>query len=456
MKKFVAFFKKSMSCETLSYRQVMGIIIPIIIDTVLLAFIGMINTAMVSSSGPGIVSATSLTGAINNVFQCLFTAAATGGSIIISQYKGKGDYKKLRSSIGELFSVMVTMALFIATILIVFGKQIFLLFYGALDDQNVINYGIIYLVGISITYPVFNFYQAGLSALRSMGDGRACMAISLTTGIVNILSNCVTIYMLKLGIYGIIISTTLNRFSAAFMVIFFLKKFHPELDIKMKTIFGHNKEDFKKLINVSVPFVLEQVFFNCGNLVNASFMTMCGAVAVETNSIVGGMGIYHNPTCGIENGSVSIIGQCVGAGKPKEARRMLNNLIIFSTSITVVLAVILMPLVQYIMLAFTPSPEAAELIPNVYRLNLLGWLVFGASSTIGAAGLRASGDAFYTSVGAMTAMWVVKIGLGYLLAIQLGFGVYGMAIASVSEWAARGTLFTIRRFSRHWCAKKLI
>ncbi len=456
MKKFVAFFKKSMSCETLSFNQVMGIIIPVIVDTVLSAGIGMINTAMVSSSGPGIVSATSLTGSINNIFQCFFSAAATGGSILISQYKGKGDYKKLKDSMGELFSVMTVMAIGIAAILVAFGGPIFRLLYGSLDDELVLKNGVTYLVGISITYPLFTLYQSSSATLRALGDGKACMAVSLTASIVNIISNCITIYWLNLGIFGIIISGTINRITAVTLSLILLKKFHPELEVRPKTMFKHNKEDFKRLVKVSSPFILEQIFYNGGNLVNSSFMASCGAVAVEATAIMGSMSIHQHPTTGIENGTVSIVGQCVGAGRKKEARRMLNNCILFSTAITAVLLAILLPLSKVLMSAYSPSEGAAKVIPILFLINATGWLAFGASSTIGASGLRASGDAFYTSMGAMIAMWVVKIGLGYLLAIQLGFGVYGMVIASVSESATRGILFTIRRFSRHWCAKKLI
>jgi putative MATE family efflux protein len=456
MKKFVAFFKRSMSCETLSYSQVMGIIIPVIVDTVLTAGIGMINTAMVSSSGPGIVSATSLTGSINSIFQCFFTAAATGGSILISQYKGRGDYKKLRDSMGELFSVMTVMALVVTAVLVVFGSPIFRLLYGTLDDEVVLKNGVTYLIGISISYPLFTLYQSSSATLRALGDGKACMAVSLTASIVNILSNCITIYWLNLGILGIIISGTVNRITAVGLSLFLLRKFHPELDVRPKTMFKHNNEDFKRLVKVSSPFILEQIFYNGGNLVNSSFMARCGAVAVEATAIMGSMSIYMHPTCGIENGSVSIIGQCVGAGRKEEARRMLNNCILFSTAITAGLLIVLLPSSKLLMSAYSPSAEAAEIIPGLFAINGLGWLIFGASHTIGASGLRASGDAFYTSMGAMIAMWVVKIGLGYLLAIQFGLGVYGMVIASVSEWVARAIMFTIRRYSRHWCAKKLI
>lgn len=456
VKKFGKFFKKSMSCETLSFKAVMGILLPVIVDVSLLSLIGIVNSAMVSSSGPGIVSATSLTNTINSMFQCLFIAFATGGSILVSQYKGKGDYKKLKDALGEMYFLTIILSIVISVILVFCGRGLFNLLYGTLDDKTVFENGVLYLFGITLTYPIFAVSQSGLASLRGMGDGKACMTVSISSSVVNIVSNFIFIYGFGLGIYGVMISLALNRISAASLSLFFLKKFHPELGLGPKDFFKHNNEDAKKIAKVSLPFIFEQLFFNGGGLVNSSFLSRCGSLAVEANAIAGSMLIFQQISTGVESGAVPIVGQCVGAGRYKEARRMLNNCIIFATAVTGTVVMCYLPFVKIIMSAFSPSPEAAQIIPRLVIFIGITWTVFGASSCVGASGLRASGDATFTTVGAMFSMWCVKILLGYILAIHLGWGIYGMYIATASEWVSRGILFTARRFSKKWCAHKLV
>lgn len=456
MKRLVDLFKRSMTCETLGFNQVMNAIVPVIFDTLLLAVINMANTAMVSSSGPGVVAATSLTGTMNTVFQCIFSAFTTGGSILISQYKGRGDPKKLCDAKGEMFFVSVVLSVIVGAFLLVFGRSFFMFFYGGINDEVVIHNGVIYLMGVALSYPIFSFYQAGLSTLRAMGDGKACMVVSITSGVVNILVNCVTLYVFHLGIVGIVISTACNRIAAALLAYWLLKKRHPELGVTLKTVFRHNNSDMKRLVKVSTPFFLEGFFYSAGNLVNASVLTGCGAAAVDASSIATSMSFWQSLAGGVEVGSVAVIAQCVGAGRPKEARRMTNNFIWLGTGIVAVTAVVLLPLTNVIMMAYSPSPEATQYIPTLVLIGAVTWLLVAPSGSIGASGLRASGDAFFTSMVAMGAMWGVRIGLGYVLAIVCGMGVYGIFLATALEWATRGALFTWRRFSKHWCRHSLI
>ncbi len=445
-----------MTCETLRFSQVMDAIVPVIFDTLLLAVINMANTAMVSSSGPGVVAATSLTGSMNAVFQCMFTAFTTGGSILVAQYKGRQDMQKLCDAKGEMFFLSVALSVIVGTFLLLFGRSFFVFFYGGINDEAVIRNGVIYLTGISASYPIFSFYQAGLSTLRAMGDGKACMTVSVSTSVLTILINCVTIYVFHLSIAGIVISTSVSRVFAAIFVYWLLKKRHPELNVTLKTLFHHKNSDLKRLVTVSTPFFLENFFYSAGNLVNASVLTGCGAAAVDANSIATSMSFWQSPVGGVEMGSVAVIAQCVGAGRPKEARRMTNNFIWLGTGIVVVMALLLLPLTNVIMMAYSPTPEAAQYIPSLVLISAVSWLLVAPSGSIGASGLRASGDAFFTSMVAMGAMWGVKIGVGYLLAIVGGMGVYGIFIANGLEWATRGALFTWRRFSKHWCKKSLI
>ena len=70
-----------------------GLIIPIIIEQFLALLVGIADTLMVSYVGEAAVSSVSLVNQLNNVFIMVFTALASGGAVVASQYMGKRDYK---------------------------------------------------------------------------------------------------------------------------------------------------------------------------------------------------------------------------------------------------------------------------------------------------------------------------------------------------------------------------
>ena len=66
--------------------------------------------------------------------------------------------------------------------------------------------------------------------------------------------------------------------------------------------------------------------------------------------------------------------------------------------------------------------------------------------------LRAMGDSTYPSVVSLGVLWIMSIGLGYVLAIPLSLGLWGIWIATWSSWGARSLLFYLRfrRKNEQW------
>ena len=78
-----------------SRKSLVKIIFPLIIQQLLAVTIGMADSMMVSSAGEEAVSGVSLVTTLDILLICAFSALATGGAIVISQFIGKKDLEKL-------------------------------------------------------------------------------------------------------------------------------------------------------------------------------------------------------------------------------------------------------------------------------------------------------------------------------------------------------------------------
>ena len=72
-----------------SSQSLYQLIIPLIIDQFLSVFVGMVDIMMISSSGEAAVSGISLVDTINILLINLFSALATGGSVVAAHYLGQ-------------------------------------------------------------------------------------------------------------------------------------------------------------------------------------------------------------------------------------------------------------------------------------------------------------------------------------------------------------------------------
>ena len=74
-----------------SREDLKRLLIPLLLEQTLSVTIGMMDTVMVASCGEASVSGVSLVDSINVLLIYVFSAMATGGSIICAQLLGRGE-----------------------------------------------------------------------------------------------------------------------------------------------------------------------------------------------------------------------------------------------------------------------------------------------------------------------------------------------------------------------------
>ena len=95
--------KKQIDWENILFdnRALFWLLLPIIIEQFLNSLMGMVDTMMVSTVGSEAISAVSLVDSINNLVIQIFSAMASGATIICSQYIGSGDKKESNRASGQ-------------------------------------------------------------------------------------------------------------------------------------------------------------------------------------------------------------------------------------------------------------------------------------------------------------------------------------------------------------------
>ena len=82
-----------------------NLIVPLFVEQFLLMLVGLADTFVVSYVGEAAVSGVSLVNSFNTVLIFLFTALASGGAVIISQYIGSQNQTRASMAAGQLLMI---------------------------------------------------------------------------------------------------------------------------------------------------------------------------------------------------------------------------------------------------------------------------------------------------------------------------------------------------------------
>ncbi len=239
-----AVLEKHFSGESMNYRQMTSLYIPVLIDQAFLVLFNLLNTAMISSAGVAAVSAVSTVDSLNILLFFVFAALSAGGTVVVAQYKGSGNESMVSKAAAGSVTSAFLFAFCVSLLVTAFQKPILLGFLGS-AEPDVIAHSQTYLIGSSLSYMGIAVVQAVSGALGGVGRTRSSLILSLIMNFLYLLLNIVLIGWLDMGVLGMSIAANAARYAAAICALFYLVKLSGGLNIRIQDFSAWNSKRIK-------------------------------------------------------------------------------------------------------------------------------------------------------------------------------------------------------------------
>lgn len=418
--------------------------------------VGIADTFVVSYAGEAAVSGVSLVNSFNTIFIYLFTALASGGAVIISQYIGRHDTEPAGESASQLFTVSLLFSAASAVVILMLHRQILRLMFGKVEPE-VMEACVTYLRISAYSYPAIAVYNAGAAVYRSIGKTSTTMYISVLSNIINVIGNVIGVFVLYAGVAGVAYPSLAARMFSAVVITGLCFRKRERVQYRLGWILQWNRDLMRRILGIAVPNGIENGIFQFVKVALSSVAALFGTYQIAANGIA--QSIWSMAAlAGVTMGPVfiTVIGQCMGAGDSGQAEYYFKKLLKITLLLSLIWNAMIFAVTPLLMKAYILADETKRLVILLVLIhNVFNSIVFPFSGPLGN-GLRAAGDVKFTMVVSIASTIGGRLIFSLLFGIVFQMGVIGIACAMCLDWLLRAIIFYVRFKAGKWKCFKVI
>lgn len=462
-------------------KQLLWLILPIVIEQIFSTSLGMLDSIMIShipSNGGNASNAVGNVDYINNLIIQLFSAFATGGAIITSQFLGAKDNENANKSAKQMLVLVILLSLGIGGLCLALNWPLLKLFYGDVSKE-VFGYQQTYFYVTAASFPFIGLFNACAALLRVQRKSLFTMISAAVSCVLNVGLNAIFLFVVKMGVLGVGLSTLICRAIPAVFMLILLANKKNTVTVRIFEKFRFDGKMLKKILKIAIPSGIESCLFQLGKLMTNTFVNAgcyvqpvldgAGNAVLNDKGLPATINIQANGNTianqinniasvvggGVGTSCLTVIGQAVGTGDSEQCKYYMKKMFILSYIANGICTGIILACVPFIVNMYGFGIDAKEVGKHCLYFCLSFQFVTYPLSFTTPAILKATSDVKYVMFSAIISMFVMRVGLAFLLTTDKisglpKLGAFGYWIGMCADWVLRSILFLSRLLTGRW------
>ena len=353
--------------EGVIWKQLLIFFFPILLGTFFQQMYNTVDTIIVGRVvGTTALAAVGATGPLVNMVNGFFIGISSGATVILSQNYGAGNRRGVQDALHTGVALALVLGAMITVLGVGLGPWVMSLMNmpeSCLGDASV--YLRIYFAG-AIGSMVYNM---GAGILRAMGDSRRPMLFLMATCVLNVVLDILFVAVLKMGVAGAALATTLSQFLSAVLPIGVLLRLPEDaLDLRKLRI---DRKLLGRILRIGVPAGLQFVTFDFSNILIQSGVNSFGDVTMAAWTAHGKTDAITWMISGAFGVSVTtFVGQNFGAQKYRRIRQSVWVCLGMSVALVGAVAALILTFRTQILGIYTDDPEVVA-VGSMIMLSIM-------------------------------------------------------------------------------------
>lgn len=438
------------------YKKAMLIIIPVLLQNMINQGVNMMDTIMVGQLGEVSISASSLANQFYVIFTFICMGVSAAGLVLASQYWGAEDYKTVHKVFDLILQLIIIVGALMAVVTALFPQQIMSMYT---DDVDVITEGGRYLRITALIYVPHGISLVISNVIRSTGNAKLGLVVSIVSFFVNIFCNYVFIFgkfgLPAMGVMGAALGTLAARVVELMVTVVYMWKFEKNLRYHVKGLIKLPTRallsEFKRL---GLPAVISDTILALAASAISMILGHMGREVVSAYAIVAVLErLCTVATLGIASAASVMIGQTVGAGKFEQARREGYTFLSMSCVIGVIAMIIVHIAGVWSIGLYEITEDTVSVAVSMVSASAILVFFQAVQSALSKGILRGGGDTKFLMVADVIFQWCASIPLGYLAGIVLGWTPFWVLIMLRIDYVIKSVWLVFRLTGDKWIHK---
>ncbi len=416
------------------YKNLFAISVPIIIQNGITNFVSLLDNIMVGQVGTIPMSGVSIVNGLLFVFNLCVFGASSGAGIFTAQYHGSHDERGIRYTFRFKVYICLLIAL-LGGLIFTFGDKLLIGLYltgegDAAAAAGAMEYGRRYLKIMLWGFFPFSLANAYASTLRETGQTFVPMVAGIAAVFVNLVLNYVLIFghfgAPEMGVEGAALATTISRFVELAIVAYWTHR-HAERNTFIIGAYRSLYIPGRLLKDISIkgmPLLINEFLWASGMAVLNQCYSTCGLDVVPATNISSTLYNVGSVVYIAMGSAVGIImGQMLGAGRPKEEIQDQNRKLIAAAVFFGGIFGLAMAAVSVAFPRIYNTTDSVRALATVLILLNSVILPFNSYTNATYFTLRSGGETMVTFLFDSCFVWGFCVPLAYILTRFTGIGI---------------------------------
>ena len=421
-----------------NHRSGLYFVLPVMLESLVSTGAGLIFSWLIGGISGSALTTITLGNQVINLITAAATMLVTGSGILCARLLGADDRLEASRIVEQTLFLSVVSGSAITALCLVFANPLMALLMPN-AEAAVLSEGIAYFRVLILSLPAAMLINSVSSMLRSSGDGRSPMLVTLALCGLQLAFSWLFLRRMGMDVMGAGLVFLLCRLCAAALGLFILLRSH-RYHLNLRRAFRPDVSAFWRILRVGIPTSIEAIFVQTGYLVASSMLIGLGTFEAAVYNVANTLYTFAALPQGICSAvATSIIGRLIGAADYRRARR--SGWTIWAVGMTA--SLVLSGLLVIFRNSLTPIYSADSAVQHAAAAAMgvvFAMCIPAISLNTLDPQLRVGGDVKYVMYVTIVAVWIIRLPATWLFCYHWRMGAQGALWANTLSLAFRMVL----------------